>query len=270
MPKKNSYNKIIYMDQGATSRPKAKGVGEAMRSYIEDVCVNVNRSTYAPATSAAIVALETREMLCRLFGFSDPTYAIFTPGQTWSLNIVMKGFLHPGDHVLVGSLEHNAVMRPLTQLLSHGITFDRIPMRGDDELDLDAAEALFRPNTRLCVMSHASNISGTVLPIEQMSALCRAHGAAFVVDAAQTGGHFPLDLSAFHADALCVPGHKGLCGPSGIGAMLLDKSFAGSWSRWSPAARAAIPTAKSSQRTCRTVSSPARRTSLACTACMRR
>jgi len=226
MSEKNLFGKIIYLDQGATSRPKANGVGEAMRSYIEDVCVNVNRSTYAPATSAAIVALETREMLCRLFGFSDPTYAIFTPGQTWSLNMILKGFLHAGDHVLVGSLEHNAVMRPLVQLLGHGVTFDRIPMCGDDELDLGAAEKLIKPNTRLCVMAHASNISGTVMPISKVSELCRRHGIAFVVDAAQTGGHFPLDLTTFHADALCVPGHKGLCGPSGIGAMLLDRAFA--------------------------------------------
>lgn len=221
-----SSDKIIYLDQGATSRPKAKGVGEAMRAYIEDVCVNVNRSTYAPATSAAIVALETREMLCGLFGFSDPACAIFTPGQTWSLNIILKGFLRAGDHVLVGSLEHNAVMRPLVQLLEHGVTFDRIPMRGDDELDLVAAEALIRPNTRMCVMAHASNISGTVLPVREVGALCKRHGIAFVIDAAQTGGHYPLDLRMVHADALCVPGHKGLCGPSGIGAMLLERGFA--------------------------------------------
>ncbi len=223
--KKNLPGKIIYLDQGATSRPKAKGVGEAMRSYIEDVCVNVNRSTYEPATDAAIVALETREMLCRLFGFSDPTYAIFTPGQTWSLNLLLKGYLRTGDHVLVSPLEHNAVMRPLVQLLDHGITFDRIPMRGDDELDLDAAEALIRPNTKLCVMTHASNISGTVLPIEKVSKFCKKYDIAFIIDAAQTGGHYPLDLTQLHADALCVPGHKGLCGPSGIGAMLLDRDF---------------------------------------------
>jgi cysteine desulfurase family protein len=223
--KKNLPDKIIYLDQGATSRPKASGVGEAMRSYIEDVCVNVNRSTYAPATDAAIVALETRELLCRLFGFSDPTHTIFTPGQTWSLNILLKGYLRMGDHVLVGPLEHNAVMRPLVQLTDHGITFDRIPMRGDDELDLDAAEALVRPNTKLCVMTHASNISGTVMPVEKVGEFCKEHGIAFVIDAAQTGGHYPLDFAESHADAICVPGHKGLCGPSGIGAMLLNHDF---------------------------------------------
>lgn len=218
--------KIIYLDQGATSRPKAKGVGEAMRRYIDEVCVNVNRSTYAPATEASIVELETREMLCRLFNFPDPTYAVFTPGQTWSLNIALKGFLHPGDHVLTGSLEHNAVMRPLTQLLSHGVTFDRIPMRGDDELDLEAAEKLIRPNTRLCVLSHAFNISGTVLPVADVGALCRRHNLAFIVDAAQSAGHYPVDFAAIGASALCVPGHKGLCGPSGIGALLMTRTFA--------------------------------------------
>jgi cysteine desulfurase family protein len=225
MTEKKSQTGIIYLDQGATSRPKAKGVGEAMRRYIDDVCVNVNRSTYAPATEASIVELETREMLCRLFNFPDPTYAVFTPGQTWSLNIALKGFLHPGDHVLAGSLEHNAVMRPLTQLLSHGVTFDRIPMHGDDELDLEAAESLIRPNTKLCVLSHASNISGTVMPLAEVGALCRRHGIAFVVDAAQSGGHFPVDFAAIGADALCVPGHKGLCGPSGIGALLMARTF---------------------------------------------
>ncbi len=216
----------IYLDQAATSRPKAAGVGEAMRYYIEDVCANVNRSTYTPSTNAGLLLLQTREQLCKLFGFSDPTHVIFTPGQTWSLNMVLKGFLRPGDHVLVSALEHNGVMRPLTQLLDHGVTFDRIPMYGDDALDLEKAEQMIRPNTRLMVLTHASNISGTVLPIARASTLCSSRGISLLVDAAQTAGHFPIDLSRMKVDALCVPGHKGLRGPSGIGAMLLSPAFA--------------------------------------------
>lgn len=217
---------IIYLDQAATSRPKARGVGEAMRAYIDDVCFSVNRSAYEESVKPSMFVLEAREKLCRLFGFSDPTHAVFTPGQTWSLNTVLKGFLRPGDHVLVSSFEHNAVMRPLTQLQAHGVAFDRIPMRGDDELDLDAAERLIRPNTRLCALSHASNVSGTILPVERVGAFCRAHGVALLVDAAQTAGHLPIDLAGFPRDALAVPGHKGLCGPGGIGALLLNPSFA--------------------------------------------
>ena len=225
MAQKNFRDHTIYLDQAATSRPKASGVGYAMRSYIDDVCASINRSTYAVATNAAMRVLETREQLCELFRFRDPTHVIFTPGQTVSLNMVLKGFLRPGDHVLVSSLEHNGVMRPLTQLAGQGVIFDRIPMIGDDELDLEAAERMIRPNTRLMLLTHASNVSGTVLPIERAGELCQRRGISFAVDAAQTAGHRSIDFSQLHIDALCVPGHKGLCGPSGIGALLLSPAF---------------------------------------------
>ena len=128
MAQKNFRDHTIYLDQAATSRPKASGVGYAMRSYIDDVCASINRSTYAVATNAAMRVLETREQLCELFRFRDPTHVIFTPGQTVSLNMVLKGFLRPGDHVLVSSLEHNGVMRPLTQLAGQGVKYrDLVP-----------------------------------------------------------------------------------------------------------------------------------------------
>lgn len=226
MMQKNLSDQTVYLDQAATSRPKAAGVGEAMRFYIDEVCANVNRSTYAPAMSAAFRVLETREKLCALFGCPDPTHAIFTGGQTISLNMVLKGLLKPGDHVLVSSLEHNGVMRPLTQLLDHGVSFDRIPQTPDDALDLDAARAMIRPNTRLVLLTHASNVSGTVLPIAETGALCRERGIFFAVDAAQTAGHLPIDLVKSSIDALCVPSHKGLRGPGGVGALLLSKDLA--------------------------------------------
>jgi cysteine desulfurase family protein len=216
----------VYLDQAATSRPKAAGVGEAMRFYIDEVCANVNRSTYSSATDAAIRVLETREKLCVLFGFGDPTHVIFTPGQTVSLNMVIKGLLRPGDHALVSPLEHNGVMRPLTQMLNHGITFDRIPLIGDDELDLEAARRMIRPNTRLMILTHASNVSGTILPVASAGTLCREKGLFLAVDAAQTAGHLPIDLASVAIDALCIPSHKGLRGPSGIGAMLLSTDCA--------------------------------------------
>lgn len=218
--------RTVYLDQAATSRPKAAGVGDAMRFYIEEVCANVNRSTYAPATDAALRVLETREKLCALFGFADPTHVIFTPGQTVSLNMVIKGLLRPGDHVLVSPLEHNGVMRPLTQMLERGVSFDRIPLTADDSLDLAAARQMIRPNTRLIFLTHASNVSGTILPLAQVSAFCRERGIFLAVDAAQTAGHVPIDLAATPVDALCVPSHKGLRGPAGIGALLLSPAHA--------------------------------------------
>ena len=218
--------RTVYLDQAATSRPKAAGVGDAMRFYIEEVCANVNRSTYAPATDAALRVLETREKLCALFGFADPTHVIFTPGQTVSLNMVIKGLLRPGDHVLVSPLEHNGVMRPLTQMLERGVSFDRIPLTADDSLDLAVVRQMIRPNTRLIFLTHASNVSGTILPLAQVSALCRERGIFLAVDAAQTAGHVPIDLATTPIDALCVPSHKGLRGPAGIGALLLSPALA--------------------------------------------
>ena len=218
--------RTVYLDQAATSRPKAAGVGDAMRFYIEEVCANVNRSTYAPATDAALRVLETREKLCALFGFADPTHVIFTPGQTVSLNMVIKGLLRPGDHVLVSPLVHNGVMRPLTQILERGVSFDRIPLTADDSLDLAAVRQMIRPNTRLIFLTHASNVSGTILPLAQVSALCRERGIFLAVDAAQTAGHVPIDLATTPVDALCVPSHKGLRGPAGIGALLLSPALA--------------------------------------------
>ena len=117
-------------------------------------------------------------------------------------------------------------MRPLTQMLDRGVTFDRIPMTANDELDLDAARKLIHPNTRLMILTHASNVSGTVLPITQASALCREHGIFFAVDAAQTAGHVPINLGSNPIDALCAPSHKGLRGPGGIGTALLSPAFA--------------------------------------------
>ncbi len=208
MSEKNPSSVTIYLDQAATSRPKAAGVGEAMRYYIDEVCANVNRSTYAPAADAAMQVLETRERLCALFGSADPTYVLLTPGQTASLNMVIKGYLRAGDHALVSPLEHNGVMRPLTQLLDCGVSFDRIPLADDDRLDFDAAKRLLRPNTKMLVLTHASNVSGTVFPLAEAGAFCREHNLAFAVDAAQTAGHLPIDLAETNIDAICVPSHK--------------------------------------------------------------
>ena len=218
--------KIYYLDHAATSFPKAPGVSDAMKYYIDEVGANINRSTYAASTQAATVALETRERLCRLFRFNEVTHAVFTPGQTYSLNLVIGGLLADGGHAIVSGMEHNAVMRPLTQLAARGVTFSRIPVSPDGAFDFDAMERAFRPDTRLCVMTHASNVSGAMLPIAQIGRACRAHHVPLLLDAAQTAGHVAIDFDALNLSALAVPGHKGLLGPSGIGALLLKPALA--------------------------------------------
>lgn len=216
----------IYLDNGSTSFPKAPGVGRAMAEYIEQVGVNIARGGYASAYSAAGVVLETRELLCRLFHFDKPENVIFTSGVTASLNILLKGFLHPGDHVLTSSMEHNAVMRPLRQLEAQGVELGFIPCRADGTLCLDELPGLFRPNTRALVMTHASNVCGTVLPVAEVAALCRARGVRVIVDTAQTAGLLPLDMQALGVDALAFTGHKGLLGPQGTGGFLIRDGFA--------------------------------------------
>ena len=214
---------MLYLDNAATSFPKAPGVGEAMQYYVNQIGVNINRSVYGPAQEAGLETLSLREKLSDFFCHGDPNRVIFTAGATAALNLAIKGSLHPGDHVLVSSMEHNAVMRPLVQM---GIDFDRVPCNNEGFLDINAIPSLIRPNTRLFVLCHSSNVCGTVQDAKSVGELCKLHNIPFVLDAAQTAGHIPIDFQALNLSALAVPGHKGLLGPQGIGALLVSKDFA--------------------------------------------
>lgn len=215
----------IYLDNAATSFPKPDGVSTAMKTYIDRVGATINRSVYGSAQDAGLVTLQLRQRLKRLFHFQSPvTHVILTPGATWGLNMAIKGFLKPGDHCIVSSMEHNAVMRPLLQL--EGVAFDRIPCNREGLLDPKDIEPLIRPNTKLLVLAHGSNVCGSIQDAKAVGDICKKHGIAFLLDAAQTAGHYPVDFEAFGLSALCVPGHKGLLGPSGIGALLMTDGFA--------------------------------------------
>ena len=216
----------VYLDNAATSFPKPPTVGARMREYVDEVGASVNRGSYQAAQQAEVVTLRLRQRLCALFGFADPSHVILTPGNTWGLNMLLLGALRPGDHVLVSAMEHNAVMRPLTQLAKRGVTFDRIPCDAEGRLQTGRIEAMLRPNTRLVLLAHASNVSGTVQDAAAVGEVCAARGIPFALDAAQTAGHIPLDFAALHLSALSVPAHKGLMGPQGMGALLLRPDFA--------------------------------------------
>ena len=219
--------KTIYLDNGASSFPKAPGVGEAMQRYITDVGANINRGTYDSAAEAAETVLDTRTKLAKLFNFpGDESHVVFVPGATIGLNQILCGSLKAGDHVIVSSLEHNAVMRPLIFLQERDVSFSRIPANEEGISEAKDILPLIRPNTRLVMVSHASNVCGSLFPLAETAELCRQRDLPLAVDAAQTAGHINIDFSALHLAALCVPGHKGLLGPQGIGALLLDKAFA--------------------------------------------
>ena len=213
--------KKIYLDNGSTTFPKPKAVPEAVYRYMTTMGSNISRGGYQSAYDVEEAVFETRQLLCGLFHGADPKQVAFTKNVTESLNVILKGYLKPGDHVLVSSMEHNAVMRPLNQLEAAGVAFSRIPCREDGTLILAAAEGLLRENTRAVVMTHASNVCGTILPIEAVGTFCREHGLKFFVDSAQTAGVCPIDMEKMGIDALAFTGHKGLLGPQGIGGFLL-------------------------------------------------
>lgn len=215
----------IYLDQASTSFPKAPGVAQAMMDYLTMNGVNVNRGCYSSAYSAEEVIYETRQLLAELFHFSKCKNVIFTPNVTISLNFILKGFLKPGDHILVSAMEHNAVMRPVVQLASSGISFDRIPCRTDGSMILEKVEELIRPETKAIVTLHASNVCGTRMPLDALGEICQRHQLYFVVDSAQTAGIVPINMDKMHIDALAFTGHKGLRGPQGTGGFLVSQEL---------------------------------------------
>ena len=215
----------IYLDNACTTFPKAPGVARAMADYVEKVGVNINRGSYESAWTAGNLVFDVREALRALFNGADCRDVVFTRNVTESLNAVLKGYLRPGDHVLCSAMEHNAVMRPLQQLARAGVEFDRIPCRADGSLVLEAVEPLIRANTRAIVMMHASNVSGTLMPLAEVGEICSRRGLRFFVDTAQTAGVLPIDMAALHIDAVCFTGHKGLMGPQGIGGFVLAEGL---------------------------------------------
>ena len=216
----------IYLDNASTTFPKAPTVATAMSDYITNRGININRGSYALAYDVEDIIYTTRQRLHPLFNSHDPAHVIFTQNVTMSLNMVIKGLLKAGDHVLVSSMEHNAVMRPLTQLLDKGIAFDTIPCDSTGSIQIESIEPLIRPNTVALIINHASNVCGTIQPLESIGPICKAHNLQFIVDAAQTAGVIPIDVKACHIDALCFTGHKGLLGPQGIGGIILTKEMA--------------------------------------------
>lgn len=215
----------IYVDNGATSFPKPKEVADAVYEYMTKCGTNINRGGYELAYDLEGTVFETREMLTEMFGGSDCKNVVFTKNITESLNVVLKGFLHPGDHILCSSMEHNAVMRPLVQLEKKGVKFDRIPGTVNGELVIDAIEGMIKPETVAIVMTHSSNICGTVNPLKEVGAICKKHGLKFIVDSAQSAGILPIDMKEMNIDALCFTGHKSLLGPQGIGGFIITEEM---------------------------------------------
>lgn len=207
----------IYFDNAATSFPKPPEVVSAVSRTLRDIGGNPGRGGHRMAMEANRVVFEAREAVAGLFGVEDSSRIIFTSNATEAINLALKGLLRHGDHVITTNLEHNAVVRPLKALEAGGVTTTRVPAGPDGKVDPARIEAAIRPETRLIVTLHASNVTGTLLPIENIAAVANRRGLVYLVDAAQTAGVLPIDVGRSGIHLLACPGHKGLFGPQGTG-----------------------------------------------------
>lgn len=216
----------IYADNSSTSYPKPDEVGKALLRYINDIGTNVSRGNYEQSYSAGRIVYETRELLCELFKFEEPLNVVFTSNITESLNIIIKGALEAGDHVITTSMEHNAVIRPLHTMTKLGVEHSIIHCDKEGHLDTDEFERSIKSNTRLVIVNHVSNVCGTIQDIQIIGQICNDYKIDFVIDSAQSAGVLPIDFKTLGLSALPFTGHKGLMGPQGVGGVILGSRFA--------------------------------------------
>jgi cysteine desulfurase/selenocysteine lyase len=211
---------FIYLDNAATSYPKPGIVLEKMVETYAEIGVSPGRGSYDRAVEAEGIVQETREKIARFFGASDPDRVIFTLNATDALNIAIQGLVEPGDHVVSTRLEHNSVLRPLHHLREQNIiTYDLVSFDKDGFVDPRELGRQIRPETRLVVISHASNVLGTVQPVGDVGRVCAEHDVKLVVDVTQSAGLIPVDMTAWQAAAIAFTGHKSLLGPTGTGGL---------------------------------------------------
>ncbi len=222
---------MIYLDNAATSFPKPRRVAEEQLRCMQFYGGNPGRGSHALSLAAAEKIYECREELASFFGSDNPENVIFTMNTTMALNTAIKGLLRRGDHVLLSDMEHNAVFRPIYKLAHEGVitydVFDTFPTKHTRTAEMICASIFekIRPTTRMLICAHASNICSATLPLKEIGALCRKKGILFVVDAAQSAGHMPIDMNQMQIDALCAPGHKGLWGPQGCGILVFGNGI---------------------------------------------
>ena len=217
--------KIIYLDNAATSFPKPREVVDAMVRFQEEVGANPGRSGHRLSIEAARIIYEARELAAELFGIRDSSRVIFGMNATDALNLGIRGILRAGDHVITSSMEHNSVMRPLRWLEKEGLELTVIPCSPQGLLGPGDLRRAFKKNTKMCILNHGSNVVGTLQPLADVGEICRNAGIIFFVDAAQTAGAIPLNMEAQRIDLLAFTGHKALFGPQGTGGLVIGEGL---------------------------------------------
>jgi len=215
---------LIYLDNGATSFPKPEEVYDFMDSFHRANGVSPGRSGCDLSIETGNIIELARATLTDMFGGDDPQRLIFSLNSTEALNIAINGLLEPGDHVVTTNVEHNAVLRPLHHFEKYQDgQVDYVPFDNNGFVCPEDIEAFIKPNTKLVIVNHASNVLGTVQPVAEIGALCRKKGVTFIVDASQTAGKIPINVKDMNIDVLAFTGHKSLLGPTGIGGLYVGE-----------------------------------------------
>lgn len=214
---------MTYFDNGATSYPKPVSVINAVSASMKYFGANSGRGSYELARRTANEIFNTRQAAADFFGTDKPENIIFTQNCTAAINFAVKGLAKEGDHFITSCVEHNAVLRPLEKLCSEKkCEYDKAEISEDDDVTVRNFEKLIKKNTRAIIVTYASNVSGKLLPIKQLSRLAHKHGLPIVVDAAQAAGIKEINCVENEIDFLCVAAHKGLYAPMGIGLLIVN------------------------------------------------
>lgn len=217
---------MVYLDNAATSFPKPTAVTAAVTKCLKNYCGNPGRGSHLLSRRSAEMIYDTRELVSDFFGLGIPENVIFTYNDTYALNMALFGLLDDGDHVIISDMEHNSVFRPIAALASSGrISYDIfdsmcLSRSRTPEAICKNIALLIRPETKLVVLSHISNICSASLPIKEIGMLCSKRGILFMLDAAQSAGHAEINMNDMNIDILCAPSHKGLYGIMGLGVII--------------------------------------------------
>ena len=216
---------MIYLDNAATTFPKPEAVFNAMMDCMKNYCANPGRAGHKLAMKAAREIYDTRENIAKLFNLDNPMNIVFTNNATDSLNLAIKGVVNKGDHIITTSMEHNSVIRPIKALEKVGVENTIVQCDDQGFLNIDDLEKAIKPNTKLIVTTHASNVCGTLIDIKSISEIANKHNILYLIDASQTVGVYDIDLKDIKADMLAAPGHKGLLGPQGTGILYIREGL---------------------------------------------